>query len=246
MKKQGVLGEKMKVEKGVKWLIGIDEVGRGPLAGPVGVALCAIPFEKSIAHSYKGLLKEHAGEMKSAGLAYIVGKDSKKIKSSVREGWFKFFSKIHSDRDSRGCAYFAYASKSAKDIDEKGISFCIKSSIEKLLADACKKLGVTEGECLLLLDGSLKAPVRFANQMTIIKGDEKELVISFASIFAKVTRDVYMKKLSKKTEFSAYGFDVHKGYGTAKHRSLIRKLGLSGEHRGTYCSASVRLVDNSI
>jgi ribonuclease HII len=87
----------------------------------------------------------------------------------------------------------------------------------------------------ILLDGALKAPDRFVFQKTIIKGDEKEPLIACASIVAKVTRDRLMKKLAKK--YPGYAFEIHKGYGTKKHREFIQKLGLSKIHRKSFISS---------
>jgi ribonuclease HII len=70
------------------------------------------------------------------------------------------------------------------------------------------------------------------NQKTIIKGDEKERVISMASICAKVMRDRFMVKLSR--QFSGYGFEIHKGYGTKSHYESLRKLGISSIHRKSF------------
>ena len=148
---------------------------------------------------------------------------------------------------------------SASKIDSDGISVCIRNSITKGL----KKLTSTRS-CLLLqnapeneqshisksrrqdlllepaqimvkLDGSLKAPVEYVYQETIIKGDSKEKVIGLASIIAKVTRDRYMVKLAKEPEFTVYDFAQHKGYGTKAHRTAIAKNGLSTQHRVSYC-----------
>lgn len=110
-----------------------------------------------------------------------------------------------------------------------GISKAIKNCLEKSL----KKLNVKPHECQVLLDGGLKAPSIYKNQKTIIKGDEKEWAIAFASIVAKVSRDTLMCRLAKK--YPKYCFEIHKGYGTKKHCELIRKYGLSGEHRKCFC-----------
>ncbi len=75
--------------------------------------------------------------------------------------------------------------------------------------------------------------MEFKNQKTIIKGDEKEKIIAWASILAKVNRDALMRRASKK--FLLYGFEKHKGYATATHRLAIRRNGLSVFHRKTFC-----------
>ena len=84
-----------------------------------------------------------------------------------------------------------------------------------------------------MLDGGLKVPIEFKNQKTIIKGDEKERIIAWASILAKVSRDNLMVKASKK--FPEYSFGLHKGYGTQKHREAIKKYGTSDFHRKSFC-----------
>ena len=119
--------------------------------------------------------------------------------------------------------------ESAKRIDNIGISQAIKNCLKKSLAS----LKVKPNECLVLLDGGLKAPAEYIKQKTIIKGDEKERAIAFASIVAKVSRDTLMCKLAKK--YSKYSFDIHKGYGTKKHCEFIKKYGLSDEHRRCFC-----------
>lgn len=123
---------------------------------------------------------------------------------------------------------------SAKQIDKIGISICIKNLIKKHLTFFDEKL-YKAAEAMILLDGGLKAPAHFQNQKTIIKGDEKELVISLASIYAKVSRDSYMKKISKKYKYSSYLLAKHKGYGTKDHLEKIRLHGISDIHRKTFC-----------
>jgi ribonuclease HII len=83
------------------------------------------------------------------------------------------------------------------------------------------------------LDGLLKAPPKFKNQKTIIKGDEKDVFIACASIVAKVSRDRLMCQLAKK--YPKYSLEIHKGYGTLLHRNLIKKHGLSPLHRKSFC-----------
>lgn len=196
----------------MKRIVGIDEVGRGPLAGPVTV--CAVSCDVSI---YKKLKK-----VKSLPTS---GKDSKKLKEKDRERFEKVLKEFSVARQISYSIFHI----SNKVIDKKGISFAIKTAININL----EKLVVSVDDTVLL-DGGLKAPVEFVNQKTIIKGDEKEKIIAWASILAKVDRDNLMKKIHKK--FPEYGFDVHKGYGTKRHKDAIKKHGVSAIHRKTWIS----------
>ena len=192
-----------------QYLIGIDEVGRGPVAGPVTV--CAFKILES---EYEKLLAENFFDKL---------KDSKKLSLKKREEWFEKFTELEKQK----IIEYSCLSKTANDIDSIGISICIQKLIEENLitlnADPKDKI---------FLDGLLKAPAKFFNQETVIKGDEKIPVISCASIIAKVLRDREMTKFD--VEFPEYGLDTHKGYGTAKHLEAIKKHGLSKIHRATY------------
>ncbi len=115
-------------------------------------------------------------------------------------------------------------------VDKIGISratmLVVKRSIKKL-SSAWKY----DSQVEILLDGLLHAPAEY-KQKTIIKGDEKEPIISLASIIAKVTRDKYMTKLAE--TYPEYGFESHKGYGTKKHYESIKKYGISDVHRRSF------------
>ncbi len=190
----------------IKYIIGIDEVGRGPLAGPI----CFCVFKMSVKFDAKKFGKI---------------KDSKKLSAENREAIFCILEALKKEKK----VDFALAYESAKSIDKNGLSKAVKNCIKKIL----KNLKLKPAECMILLDGGLKAPEIYKNQKTIIKGDEKERAIAFASIIAKVSRDALMKKLAKK--YPKYGFEIHKGYGTKKHRELILKYGLCVEHRKSFC-----------
>lgn len=190
----------------IKYIIGIDEVGRGPLAGPVAIGAFKMPAD------FDG---KNFGKIK----------DSKKLTPEKREEIDKKLKKLKKEK----IVDFFVCFQSAKQIDKLGLSKAIRNCIES----GMKKLKVKPQECLVLLDGGLKAPKIFKNQKTIIKGDEKERAIAFASIVAKVRRDALMCKLAKK--YPEYCFEIHKGYGTKKHRDLIAKYGLSAEHRRSFC-----------
>lgn len=190
--------------KKAQYVIGIDEVGRGPLAGPVSIGVFVVH-------------KKHIRKIKFAN-------DSKKLSESKREKLFGYFKGLQND----GLCNFVVINESATMIDRYGISVCIKRAIKKGL----KKIDIQPDDCVVRLDGSLYAPLEYTNQTTIIKGDNKEKVIGAASIVAKVTRDRLMKKLGKK--YSEYGFEIHKGYGTKKHRMTIEEFGPSDIHRKTW------------
>lgn len=209
----------------IKFVVGIDEVGRGPLAGPV--AVCAFKISAGILPGQIESLFDCGGSMFTKKSGRI--KDSKKLTREKREEIFNKLKKLKKDKE---VDYFV-SYESAKKIDEIGISKAIKNCLEKSL----KKLKIKPKDCEVLLDGGLKAPKEYINQKTIIKGDEKERAIAFASIVAKVSRDSLMCKLSKK--YPEYSFEVHKGYGTKKHCDAITKNGLCAEHRGCFCKKFV-------
>lgn len=190
-----------------RYTIGIDEAGRGPLAGPVSVGVVCID------RSFNTKLIAKA-------------KDSKILSEKVREEIFIETRKLY----KAGRLNYAVSLVHVDVIDAKGISYAIKLAIRRCL----KKINISPQDARVLLDGSLKAPDAYVHQKTIIKGDQKEKIISLASIMAKVTRDRWMKRVAKK--YPVYGFEIHKGYGTQKHRDLIKKHGPSSIHRKSFCT----------
>lgn len=185
-------------------ILGIDEAGRGPLAGPVSVGVVKIApgFNKSF---FKGI------------------KDSKQLSPEERELWFS----LATEAKKRGELDFKVSLVSEKVIDRRGISYALRLGIKRCLL----ALGALP-DAQIFLDGALKAPSVFAHQLTVIRGDEKIPVISLASICAKVVRDRKMVKLSKK--FPQFDFHIHKGYGTRRHREALQKYGLTALHRRTF------------
>ncbi len=195
-----------------KWLVGIDEAGRGPLAGPVSVGVVVAPS------AFKTVFKKYAV------------KDSKKLSEKDREQWYKWLNKERRE----GKLNFATALVSNQIIDKQGIVPAVRLGIKRCLA----RLNLEPEECEVLLDGSLKAPLIFKSQKTIIKGDETEPIIALASIAAKVRRDRYMCRLA--AEYPKYQFEIHKGYGTKAHYAALKKHGLSTIHRLSFLKRGVR------
>ena len=189
-------------------IIGIDEVGRGPVAGPVAVGAFCFRDAKAIR------------EIRGFGVPI---RDSKKLTRIQREKWF---AEIKIWKKQNKCD-FCVTMIPASQIDKIGISKAIKQALAKSLYTLNPDF-----KNQILLDGGLRAPTEFKNQKTIIKGDEKYPVISFASIVAKVTRDKYMFAQAKK--FSNYGFENHVGYGTRAHYEAIKKYGITKLHRVSF------------
>ena len=216
-----------------EWLIGIDEAGRGPVAGPVAVGVVLVPADFDW-----GLLP---------GV-----NDSKQLSEKKREEIFEAARQLK----AAGQLCYAVAQVSASVIDKIGIVSAVNLGIKRGLARAERDLksnvsinvnintNITFDPSLnvkVLLDGGLKAPEQFVDQETIIKGDAKEPVIGLASIIAKVTRDHYMTRVSREPAYTKYHFDIHKGYGTKAHREAIAKFDLSPQHRVGYCKNIKRL-----
>jgi ribonuclease HII len=188
----------------MSYVVGIDEAGRGPLAGPVAIGAVVVPlnFKKNFFKSIK---------------------DSKQLSPADRELWFA----LALEARKEGKLDFAVSLVSEKVIDRRGIAYAIRLGIKRSLIS----LGVPE-DSQVFLDGGIKAPREFIHQLTVIKGDEKIPIISLASIVAKVIRDKKMVKLSKK--FPEFNFQKHKGYGTLEHRQAIQKFGPTVIHRRSF------------
>jgi ribonuclease HII len=205
--------EKYFWKNGYKKIIGLDEAGRGPLAGPVTAGAVIILKPKNI----KILLKD-----KNFQEVLKLANDSKKLSEKHREKIFTLIKK---------CPFiqFSYSSVNEKIIDKINI----EQATFKAMKNCIKKLSSSIKNTILLIDGNriidhhLKIP-----QKSIIKGDGKVFSIALASIVAKVTRDRLMKRLAKK--YPRYHFEIHKGYPTKLHRKLLKKYGPSQIHRKSY------------
>jgi ribonuclease HII len=215
----------------IKWIIGIDEVGRGPLAGPVVVAGTCISAKEFI----YGLTHQGSGFFQINGSI----KDSKQISEKQRV--------VYSKDIKKDASSWAISHMSAKEIDAKGISVCISQLvpkvIKKILYNTRDIQKCDTKNTLVLLDGSLKAPVEYY-QKTFIKGDAQISVIAAASVIAKVYRDNYMAQQSRKKEYSIYGFENHKGYGTKKHIENLKISGPSPLHRKSFIKNFITTKDS--
>ncbi len=200
-----------------KYYIGIDEVGRGCLAGPVAVAAVAIPYDSDV-----WMIE---GEFN----------DSKKMTEIQRERWAAYV------KIKEGISY-EVCSLPAEKIDEINISAAASLAAYRAFNKLTKRL---EADCEIevTLDGGLYLKNKRSQEAlgrrrsigikTAIKADANYKEVMLASIVAKVWRDEKMTKLVRK--YPAYGFAAHKGYGTRAHVKAIRENGaIPGIHRQTF------------
>lgn len=199
-------------------IVGIDEAGRAPLAGPVSAAACVLPvllFRRSRTWPAWSPFEDPPED----GDCIIA--DSKKLTSEQRETAYRWI--------TAHCPYGA-GMVGAEEIDRIGIL----AATEKAMQNALAQLEFLVTPTYLLVDGRDKFWFNYAHS-AMIRGDEREPCIAAASIIAKVTRDRWMVKAAK--EFATYGFERHKGYGTRAHFAALSRLGPCPLHRRTFLKA---------
>ncbi len=193
-------------EKGINSICGIDEAGRGPLAGPVVVASVIMPKDSLI----EGI------------------NDSKKISEKKRE---MLYEKIVEEAVAYGVGIIAQEEIDRINIlnaTKEGLKACIK----ELEQDLKNKNRGFEKPDIILVDALTKIDTDGISYQSIIKGDAKSYSIAAASIIAKVTRDRIMRQWAE--VYPEYGFEKHKGYGTAVHISALKEYGACPLHRKTF------------
>ena len=202
--------EKKLWKRGFKKVVGLDEAGRGPLAGLVVAAAALILKKEKKRNTTKTVLVK---------LKEI--KDSKKLTPKKRQELYKVLI-------NHPWIKWGIGKASEKTIDKINILEATKlamiRAIEKLKN---KKLKID----YLIIDGNFKIESKIP-QKSIIKADEKVFSCAAASIIAKVTRDRIMKRLHEK--YPQYGFDRHKGYPTKYHLKMLKKYGPSIIHRKSF------------
>lgn len=189
----------------MRYIVGVDEAGRGPLAGPVAVGVVAVEEGYDILARFPGL------------------NDSKKLSEKKRDALFKLLQ----EEIRAGNVRATVTLSSVAMIDGKGIASTVRHGVDT----GIRKLLPDPADGKVWLDGSLKAPNEY-EQETVIGGDGLIPAIMLASIAAKVTRDLRMLKVSK--EYPLYDFAKHKGYGTKSHIEAIQTHGPSKEHRMSF------------
>ena len=186
------------------YLVGVDEAGRGPLAGPVTAAAAYIP-----ASAYSSLSEVN---------------DSKKLSEKKRE--------ILLARMLACGVRFGFGFASSREIDEVNILNASFRAMQRAAGRLAAGLAAAPSDVLILVDGPHKIKELPFRQEAVVEGDGKSLSIAAASIFAKVIRDRWMFYLDRR--WPGYGFAGHKGYGTTTHVSSLNRLGPCPEHRRSF------------
>ena len=176
-------------------ICGVDEAGRGPLAGPVFAAAVILDPAKPI-----------------AGL-----RDSKKL-SPIRRDELALIIQ-------RDALAWSIAQCSAAEIDALNILQATMLAMRRAIE------GLSVAPTLALIDGN-RCPVAAIRTEAIVKGDDKVIEISAASILAKTARDALL--LEMHARYPQYAFDQHKGYPTALHLARLKEHGVTPEHRRSY------------
>jgi len=208
--------ERRALLEGSSVIIGLDEAGRGPLAGPVvagAVILERFPLKKFRVPEYKEIID-----------------DSKKLQPAQRERAFKEIS---------AKAVFGVGIKDNRYIDRVNIHIAtlaaMKQAVKRAVSKFCRLADVKEKDIrkdiCVLVDGVFGGFLPYKT-IPIIKGDSKSFSIAAASIVAKVTRDAIMVRYDKK--YPLYNFSKHKGYGTRLHMQAIERYGPCPAHRKSF------------
>lgn len=205
--------------------IGIDEAGRGPLAGPVVAA--AVLYKKI---DDRGLTLEIDEEDKRWKLV----RDSKKLSEKQRETAYALVQEFF---------HVGVGIIGPETIDRVNILQATFLAMKAALADLKKHLGKEEQQKLIILiDGNQEIPNLSLKQEAIVNGDGLVRSIAAASIVAKVTRDRII--VAADALFPGYGLAEHKGYGTAAHMAALRKLGPSPIHRMSFRPVQLAIPEN--
>ena len=198
---------------------GIDEAGRGALAGPVSVGCVVFGLD-----FFERLGDSHSKE------SIFISKldDSKKLSVKARES---LLSQVRQHAAFASCMMI-----SNRTIDQIGINPSIEKAV-RILIERCNRWLAASRSFSVLIDGnyrfkSLTNAQNVSQVQSIVKGDSRVASIAAASILAKVLRDWRMDRFDRL--YRGYDFAKHKGYGTLRHRQKMAELGLSSLHRQSY------------
>lgn len=203
-------------------VIGVDEVGRGCLAGPVVTGAAVLPSE-----ALQGQRPSWVSQVRDSKL--VTPKMRAELEALL-QGWLQAWS---------------LGEASVQEIDQINILNAVELAMKRAVEGVLERLGIqiSDPRVRVLVDGNriprTLGPLFPGRIRAIVKGDQQSLTIASASILAKVSRDRGMERLD--LESPGYGLGVHKGYGTAGHLEAIQRLGVAAFHRRTFAPVRERL-----
>lgn len=221
--------EKALLAQGYDLVLGIDEAGRGPLAGPVVAAVCALKLTDN---------RNDAAEDKRWDLV----RDSKTLSEKQREALFDFVHEhfhvgvgicSHETIDRMNILEATYLAmkKAIVDLKSKG-KYPMPTGRQENEKLQSKNQNFPNAKCVVLVDGNKIIPSLSMEQSAIVNGDKLVKSIAAASIIAKVTRDRIIREADRL--YPDYGFARHKGYGTKEHLEALKKYGPCLIHRRSF------------
>ena len=247
--------------EGFEYLIGVDEVGRGPLAGPVVACAVIMPKDWDVPgindskkltenRRYEMALKIKDGSV-AIGLGFLNSKkiDRFNIRNATKMAMIIAVRRCIENLQEQGDGSDEIKDYETKNVDSTAIENKSRQNGAGMSLDVDSNGDLSKSGILLkrrikiIIDGDMEIPLEKLEddfgkegfticQGTVIKGDSQSLAIGAASIVAKVARDEFMKEYSKRAP--EFGFEKHKGYGTKAHYEAISSYGLSPIHRKTF------------
>ena len=213
-------------KEGYESIIGIDEAGRGPLAGPVVACAARVRNFQILNNKSQTNSEPQKSKLKNYDQMWDLVRDSKTLSIIQREKVLGFIE----DNFFTGIGICDHKTVDRMNILEA--SFLAMKKAIASLSRSIKDEAWKNKQKIILLDGNRKIPNFSSNQKAIPSGDKFVKSISAASIVAKVTRDRMM--LEAHEQFPQYNFDKHKGYGTKLHFEMLKKHGPCKIHRQSF------------
>ena len=209
------------LQTGVGTVCGVDEVGRGPLAGPVLAAAVVFPLQDFLLSRHK-ISGQHdeAGDGQRGLPPQLLGlNDSKRLSASRRSTY------LTAIQATAVAVHVGMASP--REID----ALNIRQASLLAMGRAIGGIGLTS-DAFILVDGRDLPPNLPCPGQAVVRGDQHALSIAAASIVAKETRDAWMRQLAQ--QYPGYGWEHNMGYPTAEHLAALATLGVTEQHRRSF------------
>lgn len=204
--------ERAMAARGARWVIGVDEVGRGPLAGPVTVAGVALRLD---------------------AIDWCDGlDDSKKLDPSTR---IELAARVRAN-----AASVHVVRMDPTEVDRLNVLAASLEGMRRAAESVCDELGLDPADVVILVDGNRPMPGWPGPQQPLVRGDARSWAIAAASVVAKVHRDDEM--CAHGETWPEFGFARHKGYPTPAHLAALREHGPTPIHRRSFAPVAAAMA----